>query len=322
MPNNRKIFIRGSLVELCFRTEVDLPFVATPYIQLIIKSILARAQSLYPLTLCHALLMSNHPHLLVKVDNPRDIKNFVAYFKRESAHAINRFLGRKKRTVWCDGYDSPVVLDAKKAVERIVYLYTNPQNANLVETIEEYPNFSTWKNFIEGGATTTFKRIVRDRIPKLPKRTLSFALQDQIAEELEKGGLEEYTLTIEPDAWMQCFPELDGSDAVEVNSEIEARIRSQERLLNRRRKRRVKGSHALRLEQMNASHEPKKRSKRSVCLATRCEIRGIFLAWFRAMAFEARLKFQQWREGDLLADLPPGMFWPGGELREEVKMVI
>ena len=143
MPNLKRCIIHNTLVEVCFRTEEGLPFVATPYIKAIMQSIIATAQTMYPTTICHFVLMANHMHLILVVQDPEDFVAFIGYIKRESAHAINRLLGRKKRTVWCDRYDDPKILDPDKAMQRIVYLYSNPQKANLVSTIDEYPNLSS-----------------------------------------------------------------------------------------------------------------------------------------------------------------------------------
>ena len=48
----------------------------------------------------------------------------VRKFKTESAHAVNRLLGIRKRTIWCEGYDSPMVYkDLDRAVEKIKFCF-------------------------------------------------------------------------------------------------------------------------------------------------------------------------------------------------------
>jgi len=191
MPNLKRCIIHNTLVEVCFRTEEGLPFVATPYIKAIMQSIIAAAQTMYPTTICHFILMANHMHLQLVVQDPKDFVAFVGYIKRESAHAINRLLGRKKLTVWCDRYDDPKILDPDKAIQRIVYLYSNPSNANLVSNIDEYPNLSSWQAFLAGGEEIQVGRITRSSIGMLPdgmsnlRRQETFALQliEQAGEE-------------------------------------------------------------------------------------------------------------------------------------------
>jgi len=119
MPRIRKCFIRRTVVDLCFRTEEGLPLTANPILLTLLTSILARTQTIFPVTICHFVVMSNHVHMLNVVEFPELVKDFVGYFKRESAHAINHLLGRKKHTIWCSGYDSPIVLDPAKVLDRI-----------------------------------------------------------------------------------------------------------------------------------------------------------------------------------------------------------
>ncbi len=40
-------------------------------------------------------------------------------FKCETGHAVNRLLGRRQVTVWCQGYDSPAILALDDLVEKM-----------------------------------------------------------------------------------------------------------------------------------------------------------------------------------------------------------
>jgi REP element-mobilizing transposase RayT len=316
MPQDPKVFIHGTLIELCTRTEQGLPFAATPYIRLIWLSILARAQSLYPLTLCHALLMANHPHLLVIVQDPAHVPKFVEYLKRELAHAVNHLLGNTRATVWEEGYDSPVILDAEKAIERIAYCYGNCSEADLAESIDEYPNWSTWADFQSGAPTEiSVPRIARNDIPQLPLKTLSFAEQEDFARALEAKGKEHYVLRIEPDAWMQCFSdELAGRTAEQNNKLVVKRIREKEAEAEQTRRGPVVGAHALRLQSMRREYRPVKRGKKMLCLSSFVSRRKRYIGWFKEQLLRIKeAKFLSlpapWR-----AVRPPGFFMPGGFL--------
>ena len=85
----------------------------------LLYAIIARAQELYDIKLADFLFMSNHLHQILAVDNPAHVDAFMGYIKTESAHAINRFIGKRKGAVWEDGYDSPVILDIEKLKEQI-----------------------------------------------------------------------------------------------------------------------------------------------------------------------------------------------------------
>ncbi|MEN9845574.1 MAG: hypothetical protein RIS36_721 [Pseudomonadota bacterium] len=51
---------------------------------------------------------------------------------------INGLLERDKRTLWCEGYDSPIVLTPLRALTIIAYMYANPAKDNLETTIDRY----------------------------------------------------------------------------------------------------------------------------------------------------------------------------------------
>lgn len=86
------------------------------------------------------------------VINPDHAESFFRYFKTDSAHMINGRLGRDKRTVRFEGYDSPIVLTSKRALIAIAYLYANQAKDNLEASIDRYPWFSTGKMFSIRGA--------------------------------------------------------------------------------------------------------------------------------------------------------------------------
>lgn len=318
MPRIRKCFVHGTTVAITFRTEEGLPLVASAYMRVILESILARAQSLYSVTICHFIVMPNHIHMLIVIEAPEVVPDFVAYVKRESAHAINRLLGREKHTVWCEGYDSATVLDAQKAIDTIVYIYTNPQRAHLVEKIETYPNLSSWEPFLQGGGKISRLKIMRDSIPVLPTRTLSLNEQQHLAQELEAKGTVEYRLVIEPDTWMSSFTELSNSSVRDINAEIVRRVREEEETLKQHRTQPVQGAHALRLADIRKGYVPRKRARRMICLASSKELRKTYLSWYRELCCQANEVLKRWKVGDWLAKLPPGFFIPGKFLRLNV----
>lgn len=312
MPRNRRCFIHGTLVEICFRTEEGLPLVASPYMTMILEGIFARAVEAYSMQICSIVVMGNHIHLLVVVGSPEQVPLFVAYIKRETAHAINRLTGRIGHTVWQDGYDAVIILDSKKAIDRIVYLYTNPQKANLVDKIEDYPNLCTWKEFLLGGGERRCKRISRDKIPTLSKHALNLKAQEDLTREMEKKATGDILLYLEPDAWIDCFPELKGHDPEHIKNEIISLVREEEQRLNRERKYAVLGAFALRLQSIHKPFLPKKRGRRMLCMSTILERRQAFVGWCRDLFSDGTFVYKCWKQGDYRLFLPPGLFAPGG----------
>jgi REP element-mobilizing transposase RayT len=318
MPRNRKLFIHGTMVDLCFRTEEGLPFTAGPIIKAIFLSILARAQSLYGFTLCHFVIMANHPHILGVIEDPLHVPRIIQYIKRESAHAINRLFGREKHTVWGDGYDSPIILDAAKAIERIVHAYLNPQQANLEKTIEAYPHITSWQAFLDGGEELHLRGIPRNAVTKLPKRTISLKEQEEYVNRLLEHGSEECTLFIDPDAWMGCFDELAEREPAEINQLIINRVRQDEQRLNQSRKGNVMGAHALKLERIDKKHTPKKHGRRMLCFSSLKPLSVAFIRFHREQCAKAPKLGQGFTVKDWLTKLPPGLFAPGCALAANI----
>ena len=167
MSGPRKLFLPNSLIFVTFRTEEGLPFVPTDYINEILWSELAKAQALYPVEVCAFNFEMNHGHMLLRVTDPELIHPFVGYFKQETAHALNRLLGRRRKTVWAEDYDSPTVLDENKALDMFTYLLLNPVKDNLTDSMDDYPGVSSWALMKSGKYKRKCRAIARDGIPRL-----------------------------------------------------------------------------------------------------------------------------------------------------------
>jgi len=286
MARNPKCFAPNSVVEISFRTQKGLPLVAIPLIKLIIKSIIAAAQALYPgQIMCHFVVMANHFHFMFVTLDPSTLPAFIGYIKKELAHYINRLTGRSGETLWTEGYYSPTVLDYKKAIKQIVYYYTNPQSAHLVDTIEQYPQLNSWQATLEGGQQEVVRKLYRSSVPKLPEKTLTLQEHERLAESMFRKAGEELVFKVDPFAWMECFPETRDLEISRVRDIIVRLVRQKEAKLRQQRKAnktRVKGAHALRLERVNMAYKPSSFGKKMLCLSTIREMRVAFIGWYRS----------------------------------------
>ena len=314
MCRNRKHFIHNTLVEVTSRVQEGLPFIPTRFMRLILESELAKAQQLYPVRLTNLMVMGNHIHLHLLVEDPEDVSHFVGYFKRETAHAVNRLIGRVGHTVWAEGYDSPIILDAEKAIERLVYFYTNPQSARLVRSIEDYPQLSTWNEFISGrSATRAIPTFPRRAVPKLTGPSSERQDEEVLSKILSKseGSAE---LCIEPFAWLPIFADTAHMTPSEIIEIVTKRVKEREAQLDREKGSSVIGRAALLKQDFRIPHQPKKRGKRMICLASDKVKRTEYLGWFFSEVRQARRAFENWVEhnGPLIA--PPGFFAPGQKM--------
>jgi len=310
MPRNRKLFVNKTVLLITSRVEEGLPFVASLFLNLIIWGILAKARKLYPVRVCHFMLMANHIHLLLVVEDPDDVAGFMRYLKVESSHAINRLLGRRKRTVWCDGYDSPIILTIEDVQRYIKYIYLNPIRAKLVTKICHYPGVSSWSLYRGNSRTVTCRAISRDSILPIPKGSLNLREQSRFTQALIATSTE-IDFVLEPDAWIDCFTEPQQSNnglSEKLNAQIFAEIQESERLADTTK---VIGRRALQTEPMDRKYQPHTFGRRMICICSDKEIRRHYISWYKNLRDRASEVFKCWKRGEHSLSLPLGLLAPG-----------
>lgn len=303
----------GSVLFCTLSVEEGLLLLANPLCKAIIKSCLARAMKLHPVKISHFVVEATHLHLLLTVINPDDVDAFMRCFKTESAHMLNRLLGRKKRTVWCEGYDSPIVLTPKRALIAIAYLYANPAKDNLETSIDQYPGFSSWKMFQSGILTKRWKRFRRNHFSPLPKDAQNLRGYSKRAADLLERSTEYESFTLEPNAWLEAFGYSSPEEQQRINERLVRRIRLLERRAAERRQREKKsvlGRDRLRKQVFDLFYRPQRRGRRMWCLSEKRQVRVAFIESFKVLMDTARAVRDRWRMGDKTVPYPPGLFPP------------
>ena len=92
------------------------------------------------------IVMSDHPHHYLNHKEGR-LDKFFQYFNGNVARALNRFHGRRHQ-FWSRRYSAIPVLDEQSDIERLIYFLTNPQKADLVDTIEQWPGLSSARFYL------------------------------------------------------------------------------------------------------------------------------------------------------------------------------
>jgi REP element-mobilizing transposase RayT len=305
-PNDSVLFVT-------FSVEEGLLLLSNPLCLAIIRSCLAAAQKLYPVRICHLLVEATHVHLIVVVHNPEDVQAFLRHFKTESAHALNSLLGRNKRTVWCAGYDSPIVLTMTKTIAVIGYIYSNPAKDNLVGSIEEYPGFSTWKMFQKGELTKLWKRIRRPQYRALTPDSHTLTGYTREAERLLKESQDVEPFVLEPNAWLEAFGVKEPEQQEKINSRVIRLVRYLELRAERKRQRqrkRVIGRERLIHEKLDLTYRPDRKGRKTWCLSDDRTARIEYIRFFKKLKQEARRVLALWRMGDTSAKYPPGLYPP------------
>lgn len=300
MPSSPRILFREYPVLITTRVEEGLPFVCNEVIELIIKCTLAKAQELYQVVICHFIVLGNHIHLLVIVQAPDDIAAFMNYFKMETAHAINKLRGRRQRTVWGEGYDAVSILTPGDTIEKIAYIYTNPQKAHLVERIEDYPGVSSWKMYTENNLSIVVPRITRPSI--YPSCSVESLTEDSFEKTVE--------FRLSPNAWMPLFG-IQEPDA--IDGKIQTRIRVLEAdhaAVRAKNSTKVLGAQRLRTQSIDKPYVPSKFAKRMWCISKDLELRRNFINTVKGLIDSTKRVYSLWKQGHTQERYPPGMFPP------------
>ena len=302
LPKKHAVFVTS-------RTEEGLPFVATEYMNLIIMSVLARAQHLHPVLVCTYCWMGNHLHMVLVVEDPELIAAFMDRIKTELGHAVNRLLGRRNRTVWSADYDSPPILTIEDVLEKIVYTLTNPQAANLIDTIDDYPGVHSWDMFTRDDLSISVPWIQRPMIEQLRRPAVTPAEDAALTERLRTQAECSHTFTLTPFAWLECF-NVPTSQRERMRARIIALVREREATLRKERTSPCLGASKLRRQSIAQPYTPKKFSKRMWCICRDKERRRLFINRIKLLVYKARTVYKNWKRGDFSVPYPQELFAP------------
>jgi REP element-mobilizing transposase RayT len=301
----------GSVLFVTFTVEEGLLLLSNPLCKAIIKSCLAAAQNLYPVRISHLLVEASHMHMVITVYNPEHVPSFMTHLKTESAHMINSLLGRKKRTLWCEGYDSPTVLTFAKAMMVTAYIYSNPAKDNLVRSIDDYPGLSSWQMFKSGECLKVWKRLRRPQFRALPKDSHNLRGYTKEAGRLLADSAESQTFLLEPNAWLEAFGITGQAEQQRINARVIERVRTLEERaarVHKRDKKSIIGRERLTTQRIDLTYRPRRKGKRMWCLAERRAIRMAYIRMFKKSKKEARRVLALWRQGDMTGRYPPGLY--------------
>jgi transposase IS200 family protein len=141
----------GALVEVTCRT-IHSRFLLRPGQELdeIIVGVLGRAQSRYKMRICGYMFASSHYHLLLDVDDTRQLSRFMCYVGSNIARKAGR-LYRWPEKFWSKRYRAIVVSGEEGAqIERLKYLLSNGCKEGLVARPQDWPGVHVAKALLQG----------------------------------------------------------------------------------------------------------------------------------------------------------------------------
>ena len=309
MARNRRYFIKNQVMFLTNRVASGLPFVSQPYMRAILEGIIARAQALYPITICHFLFMGNHYHMVVVCD-PELLHRFMEYVNGECAKCINRLRGISNINVWSTRYKCQPILTPDDVVEKIAYLYANPALSDLVDCIDNYPGVSSWQQFTTSENEKTCPWVRSSFLPKA-----AYGNNNQyLAKSLNSLARESFRLVLEPDAWLHSFEVTTDLDSPQSwNERIIRRIREIENLKRRDRSvrnRHVLGARKLRTQCFFKHFRPRSYGKAMLCICSDRELREQFKSAYKEFLDDCKIAGNKFKRGIEQPVFPPGAFRP------------
>jgi hypothetical protein len=313
MAKGMKYHPSGSVLACTFSLEEGILLLANSLCKAILRSCIAAALEKYPVRLCHFIVEGTHVHMVFVVINPEHVPEFLRYVKTESAHMLNNLLGRNKRTVWCEGYDSPIVLTPLRALVFISYLYANPAKDALEISIDRYPGFSSWKMFRDHSHTRLWKRVRRAHFRPLSQDSHNLRGYEKEAGRILAESSETLTFTLTPDAWLDAFGITDVAEQARWNRRIVERVRHLEerfQKLRERKGRRVMGAQRLMNQKFDLTYRPTRTGRRMWCLSEKRRVRQAFITFLKDLMCQARSVYRRWRSGDFSVMYPPGLHAP------------
>ncbi len=320
MSRRRRWIKSRRCYEICFRARRGLPLVAFRVIKFLIGAILARVQRDGKVILCHDIWNGSHCHLIVVTRDGDQCKRFYGELQKGITEAIKRLLGASQLSIWEGNAMVAEIADIESAIERISYLYANPGQDNLVESIEQFPGYVSWGDFkkcmksLSRESKTTFPWVRLPSIQRLISTTPSLSQDGNLVKLLrERNKGTSHDLTRRPNEWMRCFGISNDLEAEEINEKIVARLRNREALAKEMRE--AKGKKVLGVARLLSTpimmdHEPKKHERKIFVLSTINELRIQMIQDFKNFCDECRQCYLRWRIGDYTVEWPPGAFKP------------
>src|SRR5215203_2708095 len=288
----------GALVEVTCRT-VHSRFLLRPGRALndIVVGVLARAQRKYPIRCCFFVFASNHFHLLLDVDDARQLSCFMRYLNSNLARELGRLVGWRDK-IWARRYQAIVISgEAAAQTQRLKYVLAHGVKEGLVEKVTEWPGVHCVHALMEGKPVegTWFDR------------TQEYAARRR----REDFGPMRYStsevLTLSP---LPCWKDLPEEARRRLIAELVAEIETEAAVHREKSGAQVLGVAAVLSQQPMADPNRSKKSPAPLFHAASKAVRQELYAFYAAFVATYREAAEKLRDGDRTVLFPLGSFPP------------
>src|SRR6185503_555785 len=130
----------GALVEVtCRALQSRFLFRPGPTLDAILLGALARAQRRYAVRIIAFFFASNHLHLILEVDDARQLARLMNYFTSKIAREIGRLTGWREKIFGRRYQAIPISDEPEAQIARLQYVLSHGCKENLVERLREWP---------------------------------------------------------------------------------------------------------------------------------------------------------------------------------------
>lgn len=301
-PNKRVVHITNRCWE-------GLPFVPNRFMRRLLNGVMARAQTLYPVTIVCYLFMGNHYHIIIAGDANR-VSCFANYLDGEIAKRMMRlFPGRWGVKFWAGRFKEQFLPSPEAVIEKIGYVFCNPLRARLVSKVHAYPGASsiaaleTWDNKTTLLCSFTLPR----HYTPLGDCYISRRRDIQLCKTLHKKSEGFCALSTDLFGWTKCFRVK--IDRTKTLDRLQATISEQSQ---RAEQLGVIGTKNLVSRPLNRPHRPeKKKADRTPFVdCPEPDARIYHIADYRSLQRQVRSSWDMVKQGKV-ASWPLGSFCPG-----------
>jgi hypothetical protein len=319
MPRTSRVFTENHVFEIIPRAREHLPMPPTRTSNEIKLGILGRAQRDNKVDLCHFVDMNNHSHNLAVSHTGQELAKFYMEVQKKTTDAVKALLGMQQLKLWEDRPTVARVVDLEGIINRIVYIYTNPSNAALCDSIEEYPGITSWSAFlrcepcVDAEATIDAQWYPVSEIPRLPALSLSPSQDAALHRELRQSEeAHAHPIVLKPFKWLEEFGITEPLRIENIRKRIIAGVREVERINAAARAtastRCVPAAIQAKQPYMKP-HKPKKQERKIFIICSDKEARIEILQHYKWIFNCCKECYRMVKEG-LRVDWPPGTFIP------------
>lgn len=320
MPRTIRVIAEGQVYEVVPRAKNGLPLPPNQLTNTVLSGIIGRCQRYEEVTLSNFCLMNNHSHLQLITNVAHLLPKFLGELLKKTTDSVRAMLGFRSLRLWEDRASIILVPDLEDSISRLVYIFTNPTKAGMVDTIDEYPGLSSWNAFVSCPASLDAE--VRTPVHWYPVAALPLIprsghltdneasrLCEQIALSTERVEAE---LVVKPFAWLAPYGVSDPTQIEAIRQRVISGVReleAQYRAARAEKNQTAIGAKRLRLARYMEPHTPKRRDRKIFLICSNKEARIKFLGYFRDIFSKCRECYELAKSG-ATAIWPPGTFIP------------